>query len=81
MRKTVAPKKASTPAGVDQITVALEVAARAGQVFGDAEKAIDWLNWRNPALRNHTPLETLTLPHGRQDIENLLGQIESGIFA
>jgi uncharacterized protein (DUF2384 family) len=61
--------------------VLLAVSARAGEVFHNRDMALKWLRQANPALAGRTPLQVIGRPEGRAEVEDLLGQIQHGIFA
>jgi putative toxin-antitoxin system antitoxin component (TIGR02293 family) len=50
-------------------------------VFGDAAKAARWLRKPNRALNGLEPLRLLQTETGGRAVEELLGQIDHGIFA
>jgi hypothetical protein len=58
-----------------------ELLNRAVECFGDLDKAIDWLQSPNAALRDLSPLRTAATPEGRQSVLDELGRIEHGVFA
>ena len=55
--------------------------ADAERVFGDAAKAGRWLRKHNRALNGQVPLQLLQTETGGRAVEELLGQIDHGIFA
>ncbi len=59
---------------------AADVIARAIEVLGTKSKALRWLRSPVPGLDNHRPLDVIDTTEGRQQVENILGRIESGIF-
>jgi putative toxin-antitoxin system antitoxin component (TIGR02293 family) len=61
--------------------VLLAVSARAGEVFHNSDKALRWLREPSPTLAGRTPLQAIESPEGQAEVENLLGQIQHGIFA
>jgi hypothetical protein len=61
--------------------VLLAVSARAGEVFHNRDKALRWLREASPALAGRTPLQVIGSPEGQAEVEDLLGQIQHGIFA
>jgi putative toxin-antitoxin system antitoxin component (TIGR02293 family) len=58
----------------------LSIAARAGEVFSNRQKALRWLHSPNPALGGLTPLDAVETSEGRQEVEDILGRIENGII-
>lgn len=59
---------------------AAEVVARAIEVLGNKEKALAWLRSPVAGLDNERPLDLIATANGRQDVENILGRIEHGVF-
>lgn len=57
------------------------VLAAATDVLGDKEKARSWLLAENRALDGSTPLELLDTGIGFQEVMELLGRIEHGIYS
>jgi putative toxin-antitoxin system antitoxin component (TIGR02293 family) len=51
------------------------------KVFGDKEKALRWLNKPKHRFDERTPLQMLRTEVGGRMVENMLGQIEHGMFA
>jgi len=56
------------------------VKAMAVDVLGGEEKADGWLRAPNRALGGRQPLEMLETKEGTQEISNVLGRIEYGVF-
>lgn len=56
------------------------VIARAEQVLGDYESASNWLKEGIPALRGATPLSRLHTETGYQEVMDVLGRIEYGVY-
>ena len=56
------------------------VTERATKVFGDAERAAEWLNIPNTALGGQTPLSLLDTDIGSETVMDTLGRIEHGVF-
>lgn len=57
------------------------VYARAGQVFGDRESAVGWLDESQFALANRPPRELLSTELGRRQVTGLLSRIEHSFLA
>jgi putative toxin-antitoxin system antitoxin component (TIGR02293 family) len=57
------------------------VAARAAQVLGDGDAALDWLRTPNRALERQRPLDLLDTEIGAASVLDTLGRIEHGVFA
>ena len=58
-----------------------KVLAFAESVLGNREKARDWLNSRNRALGNVSPLSLLETEAGVDEVTNVLGRIEFGVYS
>ncbi len=56
------------------------VTARAIEVFGSGEKAIRWLQTPLASLSDRAPLSMLNTRNGIEQIEEVLGRIEQGIW-
>ena len=56
------------------------VTARAIEVFGAREKAIRWLRTPLPSLSDRTPLSMLNTADGIEQVEDVLGRIEQGVW-
>jgi RNA recognition motif-containing protein len=73
-----------TVTGTEAHTVDLDgivsVTGRAIEVFGAREKAIRWLRTPLPSLSNRTPLSMLKTSDGIEQIEDVLGRIEQGVW-
>jgi putative toxin-antitoxin system antitoxin component (TIGR02293 family) len=54
--------------------------SQAEAVYGSRERALAWLERPNPRLSQRTPLELLTSDEGSRIVEELLVQIDEGIF-
>jgi len=54
---------------------------RAVAVLGNAERARQWLKAPQLALGGRTPLEYADTEPGTREVEDLLGQLEDGVFA
>jgi putative toxin-antitoxin system antitoxin component (TIGR02293 family) len=55
--------------------------ARATDALGDREKAVSWLLGKNRALGSVTPLSLLDTDLGLQQVEDILGRIEYGVYS
>ena len=60
-------------------TGSADVIARAIEVLGK-EKALAWLRSPVPGLNDRRPLDIVDTVSGRQEVEEILGRIEHGIF-
>ena len=65
----------------EQILQIAEVAARGVQVFGDKNRFILWMQQRNVALGNKTPVSLLSSRFGTEMVLDELGRIEHGVLS
>ena len=83
--RTLARRKAKsellTVEETDRALRLARIATDAGRVFGDAAKAARWLRKSNRALNGQEPLRLLKTETGGRAVEEVLGQIDHGIFA
>ena len=57
------------------------VRRRALEVFGDEDKAGEWLTTRSCALGGQTPIDLLTRAEGEGEVLRILERIERGVFS
>jgi len=57
------------------------IVALADQVFGDHEKALGWLRIPHPRHQDRSPLSLLRTESGGKVVENMLWQIDDGIYS
>jgi putative toxin-antitoxin system antitoxin component (TIGR02293 family) len=57
------------------------VLIRALEVFGDGERALQWLREANPALKNETPIRVIQTAEGQREVINILGRIQHGVIS
>ena len=67
-----------TPAASDRLSRIDRIYSLAVAVFGDGEKAAQWLKRPSRALANETPLKLLDTDAGTQRVERELRQIQYG---
>jgi putative toxin-antitoxin system antitoxin component (TIGR02293 family) len=58
-----------------------EVYTHGFDVFGDEKSFIGWLNTPNTALGMVTPFSMLHTQYGRQEVHDVLGRIEWGVYS
>jgi len=58
----------------------VDVLARAIEVFGEREKALQWLRTPVRSLGDKTPISLLSTTEGLTRVRDVLGQIEHGIW-
>jgi putative toxin-antitoxin system antitoxin component (TIGR02293 family) len=84
-RRTLAHRIAKhQPLSKDESDKAVRVAritAMAEQVFGEPERAWRWLRKPKRRFGGKTPVEMLATEAGARLVEEMIGQIEHGIFA
>jgi putative toxin-antitoxin system antitoxin component (TIGR02293 family) len=64
----------------DRVVRAIRVLSRAAAVYGSRERALAWLRRPHPRLDNRSPLSLLKTDTGSRIVEELLVQIDEGIF-
>ncbi len=69
------------PGESDRLVRLVRIVAAAEDTFGDAKKAMAWLNRENRALDGLTPLSLADTDLGARSVETLLGRIGHGIAA
>jgi putative toxin-antitoxin system antitoxin component (TIGR02293 family) len=84
-RRTLARRKARhedlTPEETDKALRLARIAAEADRVFANQEKADRWLRTPLRRLSGQTPLSLLRSEAGALVVEEILGQIDHGMFA
>ena len=65
----------------DKAVRVARIAAMAEQVFGEPERAWRWLRKPKRRFEGKTPLEMLASEAGARLVEEMIGQIDHGIFA
>lgn len=81
--RSVARRKRSrlTTAESDRIYRLAKLAALTTMFFcGDRDSAIDWLKSSNRALGDETPLDLSVTEPGYEEVVNLIGRLEHGVF-
>lgn len=58
----------------------ITLSVRAGEVFANHEKALEWLQTPNPSLRGRTPLEAAHTQEGFEEADDILTRIEAGVL-
>jgi putative toxin-antitoxin system antitoxin component (TIGR02293 family) len=64
----------------DRVVRVARVLSLAEDVFASREKALLWLRMPDERLENRTPLKMLTTESGGRLVENMLWQIDEGIY-
>jgi putative toxin-antitoxin system antitoxin component (TIGR02293 family) len=83
-RRTLARRKRTgrlLPEESERVYRLAKVLARAESVLGDRTKARHWMNNPNRALGGVTPLSQLETEAGADEVMNVLGRIEYGVYS
>jgi putative toxin-antitoxin system antitoxin component (TIGR02293 family) len=64
----------------DRVLRAIRVLSLAEAIYGSRERALAWLRKPNPRLDDRVPLSLLKTDTGSRIVEELLVQIDEGIF-
>jgi putative toxin-antitoxin system antitoxin component (TIGR02293 family) len=64
----------------DRVLRVARLLSQAESVYGSRERALAWLRRAHPRLRNRTPLEMAKTDTGSRIVEELLVQIDEGMF-
>jgi putative toxin-antitoxin system antitoxin component (TIGR02293 family) len=65
----------------DRVVRVARILAQAQQVFGDREKALQWLRTPDDRMKDRTALSMLDTEIGGRIVEKLLWQIDEGVFS
>ncbi len=65
----------------DKAVRVARITAMAEQVFGEPERAWHWLRKSKRRFNGRTPVEMLATEAGSRLVEEMIGQIDHGIFA
>jgi putative toxin-antitoxin system antitoxin component (TIGR02293 family) len=76
-----ARKEPLTPDESDKLARLIRIYDHAVRVLGDREKALHWLNKPLRRFAGRTPLQMLRTEFGARMIEEMLGQMDYGMFA
>lgn len=64
----------------DRVVRVARIFSLAEEIFASREKALMWLRMPDERLENRTPLKMLTTESGGRLVENMLWQIDEGIY-
>ncbi len=64
----------------DRVLRVARLLSQAESVYGSRERALAWLRRSHPRLHNRTPLEMCKTDTGSRIVEELLVQIDEGMF-
>jgi putative toxin-antitoxin system antitoxin component (TIGR02293 family) len=70
-----------SPGESERVYRLAKILAFAESVLGDKQKARRWLSTPNRALGNATPLSMLETEAGSDEVANVLGRIEHGVYS
>ncbi len=74
-------RQSLSPDESDKLARLVRVFDQAVAVFGDADQARSWLNTPKKRFEKRTPLHMLRTDLGGRMVEEMLGQIDEGMFA
>ena len=70
------------PQQAAEVTISLMRAyKRASEIFGSDEKAVRWLKTSNSVLGGITPVQALSSRFGAEEVMDILGRIEYGVYS
>lgn len=58
----------------------ISLSVRAGEVFANHAKALNWLQTPNPSLQGKTPIEAANTDEGFAEADEILTRIEHGVL-
>jgi uncharacterized protein (DUF2384 family) len=58
----------------------IALSVRAGEVFANHQKALNWLQTPNPSLQGKTPLEAAGTEEGFEEADAILTRLEFGVL-
>lgn len=64
----------------DRVLRVIRILSLTESVYGSRKRALDWLRKTHPRLDGRTPFSLLKTDAGSRIVEELLGQIDEGIF-
>ncbi len=76
-----ARKQALTPDESDKLARLIRLFDHAVRVLGDREKALHWLNKPLRRFEGRSPIHMMRTEFGARMIDEMLGQIDHGMFA
>jgi putative toxin-antitoxin system antitoxin component (TIGR02293 family) len=69
-----------SPEESDRLARVAKILQRAREVFGNAEKARGWMKTRLAAFEGETPLQRADTSLGANQVEDVLGRIDHGVY-
>jgi putative toxin-antitoxin system antitoxin component (TIGR02293 family) len=76
-----ARREALNPDESDKLARLIRIYDQAVSVLGDRERGLHWLNQPLRRFESRTPLQMLRTEFGARMVEEMLGQIDHGMFA
>ena len=70
-----------SPDESDRLARVANILKRAQEVFGNVEKARDWMNTPLSAFEGETPLQRADTSIGANQVEDVLGRIDYGVYS
>jgi putative toxin-antitoxin system antitoxin component (TIGR02293 family) len=67
--------------GSKSAAIPADLYAYGKKVFGDKKRFDAWMNDPNRALGGKTPLELIVTQSGLQEVKNIIGRIEWGVYS
>ena len=64
----------------ERVVRAARILALAGQVFHNRDKALKWLRTTDERIKGRTPLSLLPTEAGGRVVENMLWQLDEGVY-
>ena len=80
MRLKTAPDKRLDAEQSGRVWQFTELLAKADDVFGSRERAVDWMLEPAMALENRRPIELLTTPVGAQLVDDVIERLRYGVY-
>lgn len=80
MRLKTAPDKLLNAEQSGRVWQFTELLAKADDVFGSRERAVDWMLEPAMALENRRPIELLTTPVGAQLVDDVIERLRYGVY-
>ena len=81
LSRRVGSRARMTAGESDRVVRMARLLAQAGETFGSAAKASQWLQTPNRAMGGERPFDRLDTDAGTQSVETVLGRIDYGIFS
>ena len=70
------------PVQAAEVTISLMRAfSRAAEIFGSEESAVKWLKMPNSVLEGLSPVQALGSRFGAEEVMDMLGRIENGVYS